>query len=846
MSNANSRSRFSKAQDDVIASYYPEFVKILGTGREASWKADTAKKIIALPLFANLLTKEEDPVRGTSHAGWEERVRKKFGNHKTQTVKPSASSAQSAGSEKGFFGRPKLSAWMLFGVEQKEAIDAGAQSLATEAGKTNTLPFYQTSKKRLWDALTEDEKVEVAGRALRHHQDADLNQEAFRLSIWQDMQDFAKSGIYGDMTMTLLYGFRTAKGSMFCGSSSVNSIPEGKGFGETPGFSSSTWQAFSAFAEDALPVSVKDETQYDIPVDDEGTPVFPAINMNATALGVVNVFIKRYLEILWMHCRPLDGSFSPEIAAAHYDKTRFVLPVAMERVDSLTPGEIVTLSEFFKGLTDSGPFVFRGDAEEGGDEEPPANEDKGEPKKTAKHRTVESQKADDDGLVVNAVQSGKKGDSIGDGEESVQPAKAKPKGKPKAKKGAGGAKGLKPAKKALAKRAYQPDSTEEPARPSKKTRLAVEPEATTAASEAGGSDAVGGGWLKRARRPAVVFDPSMANVAAANAQAGPRGKPGWSHTSLYFHHRRRDCIRTPRDDYTGVSRSFSRLDFDFYQSPRACELVCFFCSPPRSVRHVLRDVVSTSSPAKTVSLAPTTHDSVDLSAEHAAPRVFRSPALIADAVRRLSLAATDRVVKPLDPHRLQDGDHILPLPLHTECDGKTTLEQEVDGADDFNEECIVATGGRAGAWRVALKKFAEDLLDATPARVSQLNHAIASLVEDGSLCLREACLAPKTPRDNEPASKTKPASKAKPAAKTTGVKAKATVPAKKPTSKPKAAATKAKKARSLVLAVVGKKAAPATKVTAKKPRSALKPRSLLFELCAYLLLAASPLIRSPA
>ncbi|KAF8152716.1 hypothetical protein K438DRAFT_1778455 [Mycena galopus ATCC 62051] len=137
----------------------------------------------------------------------------------------------------------------------------------------------------------------------------------------------------------------------------------------------------------------------------------------------------------------------------------------------------------------------------------------------------------------------------------------------------------------------------------------------------------------------------------------------------------------------------------------------------------------------------------------------------------------------------------------------------------------LATGGRAGAWRVALKKFAEDLLDATPARVSQLNHAIASLVEDRSLCLREACLAPKTPRDNEPASKTKPASKAKPAAKATGVKAKATVPAKKPTSKPKAAATKAKKARSLVLAVVGKKAAPATKVTAKKPRSALKPRS---------------------
>ncbi|KAJ6467500.1 hypothetical protein C8R47DRAFT_990390 [Mycena vitilis] len=90
------------------------------------------------------------------------------------------------------------------------------------------------------------------------------------------------------------------------------------------------------------------------------------------------------------------------------------------------------------------------------------------------------------------------------------------------------------------------------------------------------------------------------------------------------------------------------------------ELVCFFRAPPRIVRHVLRDLSVSASPAKTVSDMPTTtHDSVDLSAEQAAPHVFRSPALIADAVRRLSLAATDRVVKPLDPRRPQDGDHIL-------------------------------------------------------------------------------------------------------------------------------------------------------------------------------------------
>ncbi|KAJ7473277.1 hypothetical protein FB451DRAFT_290628 [Mycena latifolia] len=90
------------------------------------------------------------------------------------------------------------------------------------------------------------------------------------------------------------------------------------------------------------------------------------------------------------------------------------------------------------------------------------------------------------------------------------------------------------------------------------------------------------------------------------------------------------------------------------------ELVCFFRAPPRIVRHVLRDLSISASPAKTVSDIPTTnHDSIDMSAEHAPARVFRSPALVADAVRRLSLAATDRIVKPLDPRRPQDGDHIL-------------------------------------------------------------------------------------------------------------------------------------------------------------------------------------------
>ncbi|KAJ7050532.1 hypothetical protein C8F01DRAFT_683078 [Mycena amicta] len=91
------------------------------------------------------------------------------------------------------------------------------------------------------------------------------------------------------------------------------------------------------------------------------------------------------------------------------------------------------------------------------------------------------------------------------------------------------------------------------------------------------------------------------------------------------------------------------------------ELVCFFRTPPRIVQHVLRDPLVTiaSSPAQTVSDVPAGHDSVDVTSEQAPMRQFRSPALIADAVRRLTLAATDRVAKPLDPRRPPQGDHIL-------------------------------------------------------------------------------------------------------------------------------------------------------------------------------------------
>lgn len=72
--------------------------------------------------------------------------------------------------------------------------------------------------------------------------------------------------------------------------------------------------------------------------------------------------------------------------------------------------------------------------------------------------------------------------------------------------------------------------------------------------------------------------------------------------------------------------------------------MCFFRAPPRIVRNVGRDI----------SASP----SLGSQAERA-PRLFWSPILLSDAMRRLALAANDREVEALDTKRTENAHSIL-------------------------------------------------------------------------------------------------------------------------------------------------------------------------------------------
>ncbi|THV07254.1 hypothetical protein K435DRAFT_848204 [Dendrothele bispora CBS 962.96] len=74
-----------------------------------------------------------------------------------------------------------------------------------------------------------------------------------------------------------------------------------------------------------------------------------------------------------------------------------------------------------------------------------------------------------------------------------------------------------------------------------------------------------------------------------------------------------------------------------------------FLAPPRLVRNVVSNLSIT--PSKNP-------ETPSAGGDEPVPRLFQSPSLVSDAIRRLSLAATDRASKSVESRRAESGDHI--------------------------------------------------------------------------------------------------------------------------------------------------------------------------------------------
>lgn len=105
--------------------------------------------------------------------------------------------------------------------------------------------------------------------------------------------------------------------------------------------------------------------------------------------------------------------------------------------------------------------------------------------------------------------------------------------------------------------------------------------------------------------------------------------------------------RRPKEGTTSLLRSDKNL-----AEPRTSqgvfgpngELVCFFRAPPRIVKNIGRDISASPSPG---------------AHSETTPRLFWSPILLSDAMRRLAVAANDREVESVDMRRAENAHSIL-------------------------------------------------------------------------------------------------------------------------------------------------------------------------------------------
>ncbi|KAJ7739218.1 hypothetical protein DFH07DRAFT_965765, partial [Mycena maculata] len=315
-----------------------------------------------------------------------QRINQKFRNHKrthrektgglaTGAVSNPTDSegVNPAASSKSFFNRPTLTRKRLFEIEQKDSIIAAADAARMASGAKRSLGFYQPAKKAMWDALSEEQQDDYELRAHQLKNDVGINQKALMACVWGDMDELVKSGVFGAITLSLFVGMRTPEDALMSGVFSVHSDPEAPQFqNHHPRYEREVKIPYDAYLNEFLPAQTIRTPEFSIPADEDGTPIFPALDIDATAPAALLKFLRLFFEKLWHHCRPSDVDFTWEKAAAHYNKTEFSLPVALELVGSaLGAAKIIQLAQYLMDHRDQARFVFEasGGGVEGDDEQ---------------------------------------------------------------------------------------------------------------------------------------------------------------------------------------------------------------------------------------------------------------------------------------------------------------------------------------------------------------------------------------------------------------------------------------------------------------------------------------------
>ncbi|KAJ6451427.1 hypothetical protein C8R45DRAFT_1113546 [Mycena sanguinolenta] len=228
----------------------------------------------------------------------------------------------------------------------------------------NEVAAYQIMLKEKWDALSEEEQNEWDSQAEDEAGDVELNQKDFASNIHLALRTLCQGGIVGDAELMLFYSFRNTKtGELVAGTVHGHCKQNTANFGgeDLQNTYGMRWAQFA----DSMILRPQFPTIASATVDDKGTVIFPAVDLEKIPVVELRVLLDEYLQQHWVNrpCRTVGELPVPwdEIIAAprkFYDTERFTLPFSLKSPVLLNTIETLALGEYFNSTRCSGPFYF--------------------------------------------------------------------------------------------------------------------------------------------------------------------------------------------------------------------------------------------------------------------------------------------------------------------------------------------------------------------------------------------------------------------------------------------------------------------------------------------------------
>ncbi|KAH6911765.1 hypothetical protein BKA70DRAFT_1398528 [Coprinopsis sp. MPI-PUGE-AT-0042] len=246
----------------------------------------------------------------------------------------------------------------LFVYLERETIAAEIQRLKDQDSHILGGALYQHVVKQLW---TEEKQQEYANKVDPLAEDIEANQDLFPSLLSKGIADILKRGLLGTALVKVSVAVRDPAGNLtasilYEGYDSDNSEP----IAHVP-----VKMEADAWVRDADAILPRVEPPMpDLPINDDGLPIWPFVNLPQTSLGQIAAIVKQYSDAVWFHavahsatnpCFPAE-EFADN-PSAFLDTLEFKLPTPLPPA---ILNDNFTLAQFFETVSNAGnPFHFR-------------------------------------------------------------------------------------------------------------------------------------------------------------------------------------------------------------------------------------------------------------------------------------------------------------------------------------------------------------------------------------------------------------------------------------------------------------------------------------------------------